>query len=78
MLGQPSILGMVQKMIGEKPFLLQIENELPDLMLTDLSYICASPLGGNKILKVTHAVADDSYGVWDFPLSYSAKLAAMK
>jgi len=72
--GQPSILSTVQEMIGETAFPLQIENELPDFMLTDLSCIFASPFGGEEVLKVTHAVADDGDGIGAFPFGSGTEL----
>jgi hypothetical protein len=41
---KPSILSMVEAVIGETPLLLKIENEPPNFMLTDLSYLCAYSL----------------------------------
>jgi len=69
---------MVESVIGETPFLLQIESELPDFMLADLGYICAYSLGTEELLKVTHAVGDNSDGIGAFALGGCAKLVTME
>ena len=45
---------------------------------TDLGYIPALSSRNEEVLKVTHAVGDDSYGIWAFPFGGGTKLVTMK
>ena len=69
---------MVEAVIGEASFLLQIKNKCPDFILADLSYIFALPLGSEKVEKVIYAVGDNGNGIEAFAFSSCAELIALK
>ena len=76
--GQPSILSTVQEMIGETPFPLQIEHELPDFMLTDLSYISTDSSRDEEVLKIPYTADDYVNGIGALPFSGSTELVTIK
>lgn len=49
-----------------------------DFVLADLSYIYASPLGSEKVLKVAHAVGGDGNSIVAFPFGSRTKLVTTK
>jgi len=63
---------------GETPLLLKMENEPPNFVLTDLSYIFALPFGNQEVLKVAHAAGDDGNGIRAFAFGGGTKLITMK
>ena len=69
---------MIEAVIGEALFPLQIENKCPDFMLADLSYIFAFPVGGEKFEKVVHAVGNDGDGIGAFTFGSGTELVTMK
>ena len=56
----------------------KVKNELPDFMLTDLDYICASSFGNEENLKVADATGYNDNGVRTFALGGSTKPVTMK
>jgi len=64
--------------VREAPLLLEIENEGPDFIMADLSYICAYALRGEEVLKVGNVVGDDGYGVGAFAFSGGTELVTLK
>ena len=62
----------------ETLLLLKMENEPPNFVLTDLSYIFALPFGNQEALKVAHAAGDDGDGTRAFTFGGSTKLITMK
>jgi len=68
------ILYVVEAVVGETLLTLKIQNERPEFILADLSYIFASPHGSEKVLEVTDAVSDDGDGIGAFAFGSSAEL----
>ena len=72
------ILSMVEAMSREAPLFVQVENEGPDFLQTDPSYIRAYSLGSEKVPKVTYAVSNDGYGIGAFSFGDSTQVVTLK
>ena len=69
---------MVKAVIGETPFLLQVEDESPHLVVADLGSVGAYSLCSEKTLKVAHAIGDNGDGIWAFTFSRSTEPVTLK
>ena len=76
--GETLVLDMVKTVIGKASFLLEVENERPDFMLSYLESVRALFSRNKEVEKVAYAAGDDSRGVRAFPFGGCAKLVTMK
>jgi len=69
---------MVKAVIGEAFLLLKVENERPDFMLTDLSYVCADSSRDEEVFKIPYTADDYVNGIGALPFGSSTELVTIK
>ena len=65
---------MVEAMVGETPLMLQVQDECPDFMMSDLGHSRGDSLRSKEMVEIIGAAGDNGNGIRAFAFRSGTKL----